>query len=528
MLLNEQIPISLVAHQAFCPRRAWLESVGEKSDSAQVQVGTTSHIKVDDPASRRKDGISSVDIFHDGWGVTGRLDVLKDNGQLTIREYKATPVRRSTEVTPAMRIQLALQRECLRSMGYENVATEIYFRTHNRVVPVEIEDADISDAKVLVEQTRKTILSNTAPAPFVDDRRCMRCSHAGVCLPDERKMTLETRRIIVSDPDAQVVHLSTPGSRAFIRQGKMIVEKQSEQLGTVPIELVQGLQVHGNIDLSSALIRELLWRDVPIIWCSGTGRQYGFAKSTHGPNGYQRVQQHVASNEGRLGIAREFVSAKIANQRTKLRRAKVPDEVLFTLREAMKSASSAKTWQEILGAEGEAAAVYFQNWPLLLSKTERDRWYWSGRSGRPATDPINAMLNYGYALLTGDAIKAINSCGLDPHAGFLHSSKRNKPALALDLMEEFRAPIVDSVVQTLINNGEVSSDQFSTRMETCRMDDKARRSLISAYERRMLTEIRHPVFGYSATWRRTLEIQARQILGVLDGTQPRYVGVRVR
>ena len=120
------------------------------------------------------------------------------------------------------------------------------------------------------------------------------------------------------------------------------------------------------------------------------------------------------------------------------------------------------------------------------------------------------------------------SCGLDPHAGFLHSSKRNKPALALDLMEEFRAPIADSVVQTVINNGEISVGGFSHALESVRMTDETRKTVIQAYERRMETEITHPIFKYKASWRRIVEIQARMILGYLDGTQPEYKGIRIR
>lgn len=128
-----------------------------------------------------------------------------------------------------------------------------------------------------------------------------------------------------------------------MRQGRLIVEKGGERLGEVPLDLVQALQVHGNVDLSSGLVRELLWRDVPISWLSGTGRQYGYARSSFGPNGYQRVQQHVASYEGRLGLAREFISAKIANQRTKMRRAQAPPEPLAALRESERRVSKAQT-----------------------------------------------------------------------------------------------------------------------------------------------------------------------------------------
>ena len=158
----------------------------------------------------------------------------------------------------------------------------------------------------------------------------------------------------------------------------------------------------------------------------------------------------------------------------------------------------------------------------------REQWQWKGRTGRPATDPLNSMLNYAYSMLTADAIRATVGCGLDPHAGFLHTSTRNKPALALDLMEEFRATVVDSVVQQVVNNGEVKVNEFDATLGTVRMNDHARKALVTAYERRMQTEFRHPVFNYSVTWRRALEIQARQILGVLDGTQAEYKGIRVR
>lgn len=138
------------------------------------------------------------------------------------------------------------------------------------------------------------------------------------------------------------------------------------------------------------------------------------------------------------------------------------------------------------------------------------------------------MLNYAYGMLASDCIRAVMSCGLDPHAGFLHSSNRNKPALALDLMEEFRAPIADSVVINAINNKEVKPDDFDSSLGTTRLKEKARRAVIAGYERRIQTEFRHPLFEYSVTWRRAIEVQARQVLGVLDGTQTRYAGIRVR
>ena len=152
----------------------------------------------------------------------------------------------------------------------------------------------------------------------------------------------------------------------------------------------------------------------------------------------------------------------------------------------------------------------------------------AARTRRPAHDPVNAALNFAYGLLVADGVRSVVSCGLDPHAGFLHSSKRNKPALALDLIEEFRSPVADSVVLGAFNNGELHATDFSMVLGNCRLREGGRRALIAGYERRMATSFRHPLFDYQVTWRRALEVQARQVLGVLDGSQPRYVGVRIR
>ena len=526
---RQDVTISMVAHCVFCPRRAWLEAAGEQTDTEQVQIGTIDHEHVDDAKTGRGDELRAVDVFSRQWGVHGRLDsVRRTPDGLVVREFKATPVRLKTTITEPMRLQLALQAKCLTDMGQEVAGAEVFFTTHHRTVSVELSERDFDRARDAVERTRDVLASDKAPAPLEDSPKCMRCSHVGVCLPEERHLQPVRRRILVADPDGQIIHLATPGARAFVRGGQMIVVKDGETIAKVPLGQMQGLQVHGNIDLSSGLIRELMWRGLVIEWCSGTGRLYGWSASTYGPNGSTRMRQHVASADGRLGFAREFVSSKIANQATQLRRAGVQKGVVEGLRRLQRRALTADVWQEILGMEGDAASLYFAHWPELLKPRVRGDWEWRGRSGRPATDPLNAMLNYVYSMLTSDAIRAVVGCGLDPHAGFLHSSNRNKPALALDLMEEFRAPVADSVVQLVVNNGEVKPGEFDSALGTVRMQDRARKSLIAAYERRMQTEFRHPVFDYSVTWRRALEIQARQILGVLDGTQPRYKGVRVR
>ncbi len=349
-----------------------------------------------------------------------------------------------------------------------------------------------------------------------------------ICLPDERAESAVNRRILAPDPDGLVVHLATAGSRASTRGGRLLVHRRGEPLATVPLERVAGIVVHGNVDLTGGLIREMLWRSLSVVWCTGSGRVVGWASPADGPNGAARGRQHELAAGGRLDLAQEFVGAKITNQATLLRR-NGHTEQMPAMRRLARGAGTALSLTDLLGIEGEAAAIYFRHFSSMLSaKVKGGGLVLRGRSGRAASDPINATLNYAYALLLADVIRAIVACGLDPHAGFLHSSARNKPALALDLSEEFRAPVADSTVIGVFNNGELWPGDFTEVLGAVRMRDAARRTFTAAYERRVTTEFRHPVFGYRVTWRRAMEIQARMVLGVIDGTQDRYVGVRIR
>jgi CRISPR-associated protein Cas1 len=526
---REPLPISLVAHHVFCPRRAWLKAMGEKTDTHQMAVGLDEHHASDDPAASRAGRLRAVEIASRYLGVIGRRDVVELDaaGAATVVEYKATPVRRKAEVTAPMIVQLALQAQALRESGYDVKGAAVYFTHHQVRVPVPVGEPELELARQHARQTAEVVASTTAPAPLEDDPRCTRCSHAGICLPDERDLGSVRRRVLVADPDSQVLHLATPGSRAFIRSGQIRVETGREEIGSVPAERVMSLVVHGNVDVSSAVIRELLWRGAPILWCSGTGRLIGWAAS---PNGGPKARQHVASASGHLGLAREFVAAKICNQATLLRHHGSASAAVSELRDLQAHARLASSLPEMLGIEGNAAARYFSVFETMLTAAVRQGQGLKidTRTRRPARDPVNAALNFCYGMLLADVTCAVVACGLDPHAGFLHSSGRNKPALALDLSEEFRAPVADVVVIAAFNNGEVKVKDFTSVTGSTRLRDDGRATLIRGYERRIMTEFRHPLFGYQVTWRRAMEIQARLVLGVIDGTQGFYKGIATR
>ncbi len=184
--MTDLLPISLVAHTAFCPRRAWLESVGEEVESVAVEAGVADHARVDARADERAHRRRSVEVHDEELGIVGRCDVVDVSGGVELVEYKSAPLRRSTEVTRAQRVQLQLQALALRAQGISVDRASIYFTTSRRSVPVELDPLLEDEARRLVAQTQAIVSSGEAPPPLEADPRCRRCSHVSVCLPDER------------------------------------------------------------------------------------------------------------------------------------------------------------------------------------------------------------------------------------------------------------------------------------------------------------------------------------------------------
>lgn len=166
------------------------------------------------------------------------------------------------------------------------------------------------------------------------------------------------------------------------------------------------------------------------------------------------------------------------------------------------------TIEELLGFEGSATRDYMQGLRGILDP----EWGFEGRHRRPPPDPINSMLSYGYTLLCHETIAALETAGLDPMVGFLHQHRWGRPALALDLMEEFRPITVDVAVWRCVSAHQVRPEQFTDDPQLgCRMGDDARHTFIAAYERRMLTLVTHPGAGRRVSYRVALSLQAKAL-----------------
>ena len=179
---------------------------------------------------------------------------------------------------------------------------------------------------------------------------------------------------------------------------------------------------------------------------------------------------------------------------------------------------------QLLGMEGEAAALYFRAFPRLFTEavSALPAFAFERRNRRPPADPVNACLSLAYALLTRTFGAALTAVGLDPWKGLHHVERPGRPALALDLIEPYRPILADSAVLTALNNGELGPDDFIHAAGGCNLKPRARRSLIAAYERRLDQETTHPVFGYQVSMRRLLQVQARLFARWLLGEIPDY------
>jgi CRISPR-associated protein Cas1 len=233
---------------------------------------------------------------------------------------------------------------------------------------------------------------------------------------------------------------------------------------------ISQVNVFGNVQFSAAALQGLCWAEKPVAHFSYGGWFYGLTQGLGLKNVFLRKRRFALSEDSFfcLGVARELVAAKIRNQRTLLRRNHIepPAIALAQLKRYAEAAMNTEELDELLGIEGNAARIYFANFTGLV-KAENESgdtpltFEFTRRNRRPPVDPVNALLSFAYSMLAKDLTIVCHSVGLDPFIGFFHQPRFGRPALALDLMEEFRPLIADSVVIGAINTGMVTIADLS-------------------------------------------------------------------
>jgi CRISPR-associated exonuclease Cas4/CRISPR-associated protein Cas1 len=540
----------MVNEWVYCPRLAYLEWVdGEWADTGDTEDGRRTHARVDKASGRLPppdEGgdaeappfrTRSVMMSSERLGIIAKMDVIESVGSVVVPvDFKrGKRPHTSAGAYEPERVQVCAQALILEDAGYQVSEGALWFSGSRERVRVELDDALRQRTLDAIAGLRDAAQRRERPPPLEDSPKCLRCSLAGICLPDEVNYFKEEtppRPLNPADDAALPLHVQTPG--ALVRKkGDRLQIVVGDEVNHVRLSDVSDVSLYGPVSITTPTIAALLRRQTPVSWHSTGGWFLGHALSP-GMRALdvRRAQFRLADDaQTSSRIASGLVTAKIRNQRTMLRRnwkggeetIESRDRVLARLRGLAARAERERDPQRLLGREGEAAALYFGQFHHLIS---RDRslqaaFAWTSRSRRPPTDPVNALLSFAYSLAVRTFTVALGTAGLDPLLGFFHRPRPGRPALSLDMMEPFRPILCDSTVITAINNGEVRDTHFVTNGPACAMKPSGRRALVAAWERRLDQEAVHPVFGYRITMRRIIAVQCRLLARHLLGEIPR-------
>lgn len=336
----------------------------------------------------------------------------------------------------------------------------------------------------------------------------------------------------LSHPLETVVYVDRQGSLLRSRGERLVVEAADEKVFSLNLRRIRQVVCYGRVGFTTAFLHQAVRRGIDVVLLTADGGPGGRLQSlSHSDPTVRRAQYRVADDVSRcLELASAFIDGKIANMRVALLRAdrRSPNaertDTADTLEILRLSLPDAKSVAQLLGYEGTASREYFRGLRMVVGPD----WGFSSRQRRPPPDPVNAMLSYGYTILLSEAVAALGVAGLDPAVGFLHQVRWGRPNLALDLMEEFRAVIVDVAVVRCLTTGMVRFEEFEVIDGNCRMSQAARLKFVAAYERRMLTLFTHTGSGRRVSYRVGLTLQAKALArAVLDDDRP-YRPIRWR
>ncbi len=522
--------------------------------AAVEEAGTAGATSSSEPDLPRT--IRSLALTSERLGITGTLDLAEINGQTAIPvEYRkgrprrshepmqpvdemlAEPVQeRGPEPWPTDRVQIGLQVLLLEDAGYTVPEAFLYYAAERLRLRIVVDDTLRRDALDELDRAKSTA-AGPRPAPLLNDPRCPRCSLQPICLPDEinhqRSASAASNRASTDGGDGELrprklwparddgIHVVTQreGTRIGVR-GEFL--RLSDTNGTavrdIPLATIESLCLVGGVQISTQALGICASHDVPVAFATGAGRLTAMMDPLGPTSASVRAAQVRAFDrpEKSLELARALTIAKIANQRTLLMRnhAALPAGIADDLLNCLRSAEAGTSIDVLRGHEGNAAAIYFRHFSGMFKPAASgvaNRFDTHGRQRRPPPDPINAVLSFGYAMLTHECTTACRLASLEPTLGALHTTRPGRPALSLDLMEPFRPLIADSVVISAFNRGELTEGHFLSTASGCALTDAGRKGFFSAHGRRLDTEVSHPVFGYRLSYRRMVMLHARLI-----------------
>ncbi len=529
---------------AYCERLFYLEEVEEiRIADAAVYAGRRLHEEL----AADEGEIVSLVLESETLGLRGKVDCLRRrDGWLIPYEHKRGRSAKGDtgpQVWPSDRLQLCAYTMLLEEhTGRPIKEARIRYHADNTTVKVPVDEQARADVLQAVVRARALSASVERPPVTDNDWLCLRCSLAPVCLPEEERLARdgdwEPVRLFPPDRERQTVHGTTQGARIGRSGETLTITGTDQQKQAFPVREVGELVIHGHAQISTQAIHLCASQEIGVHWFTRGGRYVSGLVSSASPV-QRRIRQFEALRDPGLlfRLGRRLVIARASSQlgfllrasRRKDRKALGIDGAVQGLRNALRAISYAEGIDSLRGHEGDAGRHYFSGFPCLLRDDLDDRLCFNGRSRRPPRDPINALLSFGYALLYRDVLQAIMTVGLEPAFGFFHRPRSAAHPLALDLMELFRVPLWDMPLVASVNRlqWDVEED-FTHAGKRFWLSDVGRKKAIEVYERRKEDHWKHPVTGYSLSYARLVELEARLLEKEWAGEPGLFARMRLR
>lgn len=526
---------------SYCERLFYLEEVEEiRVADAAVFEGRQAHEDLDEGA------LTSFTLESEELGLRGRVDaVRKRDGTLIPIEVKkghAAPGAGPLAAWESDRVQVgayALLLEATQGATIEEGRVR-YLADHKTVrVPI---DASLRQS-VQDHITRANTLRAQVVRPPVtnNERLCPRCSLAPVCLPEEERTAQDEEhtalRLFPAHQERIVLHVLEHGAQVSRQGDSLLIKMRDSDPQVHPVRQVGAVVVHGYAQISTQALRMCSEHGIGVQWVAPNGQVTGAVlPAASSPQRHIRQFRALDQSDIRLRLARLLVTAKVQAQlqfllrstRGSQRSAEI-EGVIARIRESLRHVDEVSGVEDLLGREGAAASAYFEGLARLLRDDLDVRLRFDKRSRRPTTDRFNGLLNWGYGMLYRECVATLVAVGLHPGLGFYHQPRSSASPLALDLMELFRVPLVDMAVVGALNRGTFDADaDFEERGHHVWLSQSGKAKAIELFERRKQETWKHSVVGYSLSYGRMIELEARLLEKEYCGEGQLFARFRLR
>lgn len=322
------------------------------------------------------------------------------------------------------------------------------------------------------------------------------------------------------------LYVCEQGASIGVKDNRFQVHYKEGLIKSIPVETMEVIEVFGKVQITTQCLEECLKRGINILFYSTNGAYYGRLISTSHVNVQrQRIQASVANNEEfKLQFSKRIIEAKIRNQSVVLRRYARHSQqdiqrVIVEMNNMYKKVSSAVSIEQIMGYEGTAAKIYFR----VLGELIDSEFAFKGRTRRPPTDPFNSMISLGYSVILNELYGKIEGKGLNPYFGVMHKDREKHPTLASDLMEEWRAVLIDSTAMSMLNGHELTKDNFYSDIDQpgVFLDKDGFKRYIKKLEVKFRAENKYLTYiDYSVSFRRAIDLQINQFVRAIETENP--------